>query len=297
MKVQLTEGKFFPFKITGDAVLPDETECFILTDPNEVHHLLEKSSYVNYHFKQGQVIQCRIDKINCAGKVFIEPEHPFYQPGNSYKFPLIRVKEEKGNRESMAVFSDVFQNEIEIPVEELAGHPIPGNSYELKVVKIKKGQVLLSTGKNEQDFDAFVPGKFYSFKIVHLTNYPGRFNFYLLVSEQGKTYKVRSKYYEDYKFEIGQTVNCRMIDYESDRFLEPENPFYQPGKTYEFEILHHSFISEYPGAEKEVYILNNKSGKEIYFPVEDVSANKIADGKIKCKITDIRKGKLILGCR
>ena len=72
---------------------------------------------MNYHLKTGQTINCRIDKINCTGKIFIEPEHPYYKLGEIYEFPLVRI-EKKNNladsNEIFVVFTDVFNNEIKM---------------------------------------------------------------------------------------------------------------------------------------------------------------------------------------
>ncbi len=299
MKVKIEEGVIYPFKIVGVTVLPDETECYVLSDPNNVRHLIEKSPYEKYQFSLNQLVQCRIDKINCTGKIFIEPIHPVYKPGNKYSFPLIRFEDisiQKGVIQKMAVFSDIFQNEIFIPSEELSERFVPGNSYELNVVKIKKGRVILAGDTIDQDYKDFEPNQIYSFKIAHLTSFPGNFNFYLLASEEGMMYKLRSRYYSKYDFQIGQTIYCRFIRDDGEQFLEPQNPFYLPGNTYEFSIIRRDFITEYPERKKEVYILNNKSGKEIYIPVEEISLAKISNGKIKCKINDIRKSQLFLDC-
>ena len=86
IKVELKEGNSYLFKITGTIVLPDGSESFVLTDPNKVRHLINTQYYSEYNLKNNQEIICRIDKINCTGKIYIEPEHPHYKLGEPYNF-------------------------------------------------------------------------------------------------------------------------------------------------------------------------------------------------------------------
>jgi len=49
MKIKIKQGKSYPFKISGQVILPNGNECFILIDPNKVKHLLKTKHYLHYN--------------------------------------------------------------------------------------------------------------------------------------------------------------------------------------------------------------------------------------------------------
>jgi len=49
-------------------------------------YLLPSNNYNEYNLKKNQKIKCRIDRINCNGKVFIEPECSIYKVGDMDTF-------------------------------------------------------------------------------------------------------------------------------------------------------------------------------------------------------------------
>jgi hypothetical protein len=299
---RLKEGKSYPFRITGIVVLPDGSEYFALSDPNLVKHLLEKKYYENYFFETGQLIECRIDKINCSGKIYIEPLHPLYKVGRRYEFPFVKFTEgsnRNGSIETWAVFEDVFGNEIKIPWDFTNGGgtflPIdmkPGDMVKLTVIRIKKGQVYVSDTNFDGDFKVFKKGVEYPFIIAGYRNFPGKQGYFILRSPGGSNYKLRSKFYEKYNLAVGQTVYCRMIREGKDTYLEPRHPFYSIGSRYELEITGMGTIREYPQGQKASYLLRNDFGKEIILPLEEVGDAKPLHSLITCKVTGIRKGRV-----
>jgi hypothetical protein len=88
------EGQRFSFVITNKLVLPGTDEAnLILLGPDRKKYLLAEQYYENYHLKIGQTIVCTIDKINCSGKIFLEPDHPYYKIGERYDFLVLRLAE------------------------------------------------------------------------------------------------------------------------------------------------------------------------------------------------------------
>jgi len=86
----LTEGESYLFLIHNKVILPaEDQEAFILIGPNNKKHLMNASYYTLYHFSIGQTIKCTVDKINCSGQIFLEPEHPYYQSGEVYNFLVL----------------------------------------------------------------------------------------------------------------------------------------------------------------------------------------------------------------
>lgn len=303
VKLKLEEGFKYPFIINAKIDLPDGNEYFVLKDPNDVKHLLLTRYYEKFNFKLGQTIQCRIDKINCNGKIYLEPEHPHYELGNTYEFPFNSTEDyidNQGKVHQFAIFLDTFNNEIKIPLETLPEKVKPGMPVKFSISRIKKGRVYLSLNGGKEEYSHFKEGVYYYFRITQFRLYPDNRSYYILKNDsessaEGFTYKLRSKYFEKYDFKIGQTVQCRLVKEEKEIYLEPKHPYYQIGNEYSFDIVGDEFIIDYPKGEIDAYLLKNDFGKPVHVPKKGVEG-KVKDGKLNCLVSDIRKSRLFLEC-
>ena len=298
VNLKLEEGHTYPFKITGIIDLPDGNEYFVLKDPNNVKHLLLTRYFKKFNFQLGQTIQCRIDKINCSGKIYLEPEHPFYKLGHNYEFPFQSIEDYNdnvGNLHQFAIFTDVFNNEIKMPVDVLPEKIVSGVSLKFVVSRIKKGRVYLSSNGLKEDYNHFEAGLYYYFRIVQFRMYPDNRSFYILKDENGLTYKLRSKFFKNYDFKIGQSIQCRVVREEKKTYLEPKHPYYIIGNEYDFDIIKEESINDYPSGKIKAYLMKNDFGKAVHIPKKHVKG-KIINGKLKCTVSDIRKSRLYLEC-
>lgn len=297
--IRLKEGKTYPFRITGITELPDGTEHFVLSDPNRVKHLLERKWYTHYNFDIGQLVTCRIDKINCSGKIYIEPLHPYYALGKEYDFAVRRIPESgKNENRRLVVFEDIFGNEILLSLVLFSGQIQPGQAVRLKVTRIRNGKIFLS----EPEFDigttsGLKTGEEYVFNISDFIDDPGNRSYFVITTGNGSKFKLRSKYYEKYGLKKGQKINCRLISKGKELFFEPRHPVYEINKHYDFEVVGEKVIQRYPDMEKQVYVLRHDYGKDIILPLENVHKRLIGNNKINCIIKDIQKARLYLDCR
>ena len=81
--------KNYIFRIEKILKLDDNSEYFLLINPLGERNLMSTAYYADYHFTVGQEISARIDKINCQGRLFIEPEHPFFKISQTYLFNFL----------------------------------------------------------------------------------------------------------------------------------------------------------------------------------------------------------------
>ena len=88
-KIKIEEGIDLDFKVINLVMLQDGRNYYILEDPNEMKHFIDAETYANYGIEIGQMIQCRVAKINCTGRIYLEPVHPIYQEGQTYYFEVI----------------------------------------------------------------------------------------------------------------------------------------------------------------------------------------------------------------
>ncbi len=286
----LEEEKYYPFKISDKIRMPDGEVYFKLTDPNRIRHLLRAQWYEKYNLKTGDTITCHIDKINCSGRIFIEPLHPFYKPDGMYDFEIVELKDDT------AFVKDAFDNIIEIPVEDIPFGNKVGDKVSCRVLSIKKGKPLLVPASSEPDYSLFKAGEQYSFEVTGYKKYAGNNSYFILSDKNGNSYPLRRKFYEGYGIKTGDTIKCVYKKSGDKSYFEPEHPYYKKGKEYEFFIIGEDVIYKYPDGKEEAIVLLNDYGKEILISRKDVSPVKLESDKITCVVRDIVKGQLILDC-
>jgi hypothetical protein len=137
-KKHLVQGRVYSFRIHNKAVLQDNEEYYILEDPFKVRHFIPAKYYIRYNFAVDQIIQCRVDKINCTGRVLLEPVHPYYEKGRAYDFVIREVDRGFDGRTSV-IISDVLDNLITIQLKGDANDILKAGTVRLKIVNIKKG--------------------------------------------------------------------------------------------------------------------------------------------------------------
>jgi hypothetical protein len=109
-----SEGEWFPFRIHNLVQLQDDSWYYVLQDINGMKHFMPSEYYKSYGFVVGEEIKCKIDRINCTGRIFLEPEHPYYKEGNSYYFDVINCSDSV--MDSSMMVRENSGNIIEVPV-------------------------------------------------------------------------------------------------------------------------------------------------------------------------------------
>lgn len=112
--VILSEGKWFPFKIHNLVQLQDDAWYFVLQDINGMKHFMAAENYKSYGIVVGDQILCKIEKVNCTGRLFLEPKHPVYKEGDIYYFDFIGYSN-SGNK-SVLMVRENFGNIVEVVV-------------------------------------------------------------------------------------------------------------------------------------------------------------------------------------
>jgi len=137
--VKLLEGKFYTFKIHNLVRLQDDAYYFVLLDINGMKHFIPAAFYEHYGLSKGNEIICKIDKINCTGRIILEPLHPVYREGEVYNFD---IAETPVAHDKHAIFvKDVFNNCIEAKVNDHRYFEIaPQSCIKCSIISLKKGR-------------------------------------------------------------------------------------------------------------------------------------------------------------
>ncbi len=152
-------GKTYPFRFIKKIEL--DGEFYVFEDFQGERYLLSSYYYKNYNFTPGQEILCRILRIDCSGKVSIEPEHPYYKIGKIYDFKFkehTTITEEnahkfsgkgKAQKEHCLIVVDRYGNEHLVKANKKQKrkrfHP---EKIACKVISITKGNFELENMEN-----------------------------------------------------------------------------------------------------------------------------------------------------
>ena len=145
---KLIQGKYYNFKIVNLTTLPDKLDYYVVEDPFGDRQMISSCYYDDYGFRIGQVIHCRVDKINCTGRIFLEPLHPVYREGKVYFFDFVEIKKifnkDTGKEEDALNLKDVFGKMAQV---SLANYNVSTgfttDKIRCKLVRIKKGKLFL----------------------------------------------------------------------------------------------------------------------------------------------------------
>ncbi|PKO97263.1 MAG: hypothetical protein CVU14_10810 [Bacteroidetes bacterium HGW-Bacteroidetes-9] len=143
----LKVGEVYPFNFIKLVMLADGEQYMIMEDIFEMRHMVMYCHFLKYNLTPGQKVNCRVDKVNCTGRVILEPEHPVYKIGSVAEFAVLRIESGK-SPESLdkVIVSDIFGNEIhfETKTSELN---LSDNKIDCLIEGLKKGKPILRFAK------------------------------------------------------------------------------------------------------------------------------------------------------
>jgi len=145
---KLIQGKYYNFKIVNLTTLPDKLDYYVVEDPFGDRQMIPACYYDDYGFRIGQVIRCRVDKINCTGRIFLEPLHSVYREGKVYFFDFVEIKKifnkDTGKEEDALNLKDVFGKMAQVSFANYnVSTGFTTDKIRCKLVRIKKGKLFL----------------------------------------------------------------------------------------------------------------------------------------------------------
>lgn len=132
---KLEEGSIYSFKYVKLVTLSDDNEYMILEDQFGIRHTIPYDYYKYYGLVIGSMIECKVDKINCTGRVFLEPEHPLYKVGEVHDFSIV----DKSDGEAISII-DCFNNIIKVTVDSERAMETKLDTVKAKIIKLTRGQ-------------------------------------------------------------------------------------------------------------------------------------------------------------
>ncbi len=297
---KFNEGEDYLFKVTGYTEIPGTNESFfILTNPFGGKHLLKAIHYAHYNLKIDQEINCKIDKINCSGKIYLEPENPLYKEGKEYNFEFIKIIDHinsVGENEKAAVVKDQFGEEIICSLPKDCQLSSNIKNLQCKVLRIKKGELFLSVPESKSHINKLKIGEKYWFIVSDIKSLENNVDHYILKDDKENLYSLKKDMYQHYGFQTGQKIECTVTKYNTDGHLkiEPVHPYYTIGEIYSFKYLKTIHEMDPLGNHENVLIVEDIFGVETKVRSQYISSKYQPKEKINCKVDGIRKGKAIL---
>jgi hypothetical protein len=272
-----------------------------MQDPLGYKILMPAHFYPHYGFEPGQTIECRVDKINCNGRMFLEPLHPHYTEGLVYEFDVlnsgvrINILDEQ---EYFITVKDVCGLKWTVKVYSAKNIENKNSRISCRLERIKKGKLFLALASDKPIHAGLVTGKKYSFSIVGERINPGdKLSYFVLKDENGNKHLLKKKYYIHYGLKRGMTIDCTVDKFTSEGFffLEPENPWYKQGEIYEFKILEIQKLHFSDGNVQDVLVVDDPYSEPVKLFIEPGQVEILKEKKsVLCKVDRIRKSRLEL---
>ena len=295
------EGQEYVFMVSNRIQLPpDDENFFILISAFNTKHLLPEKNYVKYHIEPGQRLRCRIDKINCTGKIFLEPEHPVYKEKEIYDFPVKRMERivnSEGKQELMILLEDCWHNEIFMNASTTEA--TEQKTIKCQVDRIKKGKLYLHPAIKATYTANYDIGREYEFAVDSIVTLAEDEEYYVLKDGSGNVHYLRKKYFKDYNFSVGSVIKCRLTAQPEmfRHYLEPAHPRYKIGEVYDFLYSGtESYINE-SGEEVTKIMVSDGSEKDFFVSCDFFSDRHTEPGStVRCLLRNIKMGRLVLEC-
>ena len=289
------EGSWYPFIVVKEIQLPDESLAWLIADDHEVKYMLPSRFYNDYGIRPGDQIRCRVDKINCTGKIYLEPEHPYYRQGRTYTFDVVSKSTQPDRYDDMRVFwhvRDIFGKEMVIPAPGDYRCPNPPKIVHCKVLRIKKGQLHLAHVHNIKIVNTLSVGFWYEFEVFETGHEFDHESWIILNGPDGQKYTLKNKHYKNYGMETGDRINCEVVGLDEDEqaILEPDHPFYKKGQQYTFPLADaDDDLRDYQPTDNEV-VVKDIFQNLIILDKTIEEKHSLISNRVHRKVAAIRKG-------
>jgi hypothetical protein len=284
-------GDIFKVYFKKHVIVSDTDQYWVVENDNGERFLIDFFQYKNYGFEAGKSIQVKVDKINCSGKVFLEPVHPFYEEGKKYFFEIEQII--KYNQNSISVFVvDVFGNKIAIEYHKNENEPV-AKKIELLVIGLRKGlPVLLDPVLEKQT--PFKENEIYSFFVADKIKITAD-DFFQLEDKFGRIHLLPAIFYKKYPIEIGKPLDCYIVSIEQNAVLklEPVHPVFKLGYELELNFIGNYTGDEYIGRRHKLYLLRDDEGNEFFMSHRFMEGREIPK-RINCRIEKLKKGQILV---
>ena len=290
--LKIREGAEYEFLVEKELVTPDKARHLVLYGPDRRKYLLPLSVYMHYNIKVGSTIRCRVDKINCKGEVFLEPNNPYYTEGKSFPFEVMSYDtrtDYAGVKHQVLIVKDLMGTRIPVPFDHKGPLPLKGSRLNLVVERITKGKIFLSKSSRSISGKYLRSGKEYEFVIEGIEKGMDDEEYFVVKDPFGKLHTIARESYQYYGYRIGSRFKGTILKYKKggERIIEPENPFYKTGEVIKMDVIS---VTRNVINKSFTIILKDNFGFNHCLETTFHPQKK----RIQCRVVRIKKGKPLL---
>jgi len=272
---------------------------FVLRDPLGYKMLLQVRHFMHYQIRENTELFCRIDKINCNGRIYLEPQNPWYIEGQTYPFEVVGSGINyhiTGLPQSYYLVRDKARKIWTVKLQQNGLPQYYPDTVLCKIIRIKKGILYLRLDDGFSENSVLEQGLTYDFELLgEAVEKSSETSFYILQDVFKSRYVIKKKFYGKYNFIKGKSIKCRVDGFTDDGqvFLEPEHPAYTIGNSYPFPVVGRKEFRFSDGACQKYIVVEDMLGEEVNIPVEEASAGYWAQfNNVVCRVVDIKKSRL-----
>lgn len=294
----LQEKETYRFTVVRQITLPDDTSAWILTLNGDDRYLLPAEFYENYPIVAGMPLDCRIDKINCSGRIYLEPRHPVYSEGKVIDLILNSteaVTDQAGNTlHKMVVQGADGGKHTHLCLS--AGSWPSGTKMQAEILQIRKGKLVLRI-KDPESACTMVPGDAGEWIILETGSYRGE-EVMAIEGEYGLRTYLSIKDYPFLNLTTGTRFTGTLVRLEPSGvpLVEPLHPVYKPGLVYPFRITGSTDLSEKGEEIQTILLVEDCYGNIIkVYPGQDSAHDLLLRNKdLNCMVLRLKKGRPVL---
>lgn len=285
--MQYKEGDIIQITLVKEIGLNKAEQFYLFKTLGGDKFLLDKLQYGNYKFEKGKTITARIDRINCSGQIFIEPEHPIYKDSGYYDFAISEII--SISEEADVFVKDCFDNTVPVKI-----HPNKVSEHKIKlgVAFVRKGVPVLFDPDLEKKFD-YKEREIYTFIINEIrTNSEGEEEI-ILSDAEGILQFLPARYYSHYHLKEGQSIRCEVVRVLPGRrlSLEPVHPTLSKGETVSLSYISPISEAEAKFHRHKLHKLKDKNS-QIYLISDRFITNSMKKGMHLYRIDAFKKGQV-----
>ncbi len=260
--MKIKEGKRYDFLVEKTLRIGNN-DYYLLKGPGRYKYLLRREYYEHYDIQPGKKINCRVDKINCRGEVYLEPENPYYKEGAKFDFRIIgrdvRLND-SGEIIPVLLLLDKFSNELVVPMNCVGAYDIDKHEYiTLRIWRINKGRIFFEDPGPGMQGEHEEADNVYEY-LIHdkMTGVDGK-DYFIISDKSNSHHVIPADQYSYYGLKVNGTFWGRLIKYhDTGQFkVEPLNPYYTPGKKYEFNLIS---VNDKPDGPGKILIVGDSHG-------------------------------------
>lgn len=286
-----------PFVIRSIATMPDQNTYFVLEGSEGYRNLLPFNPYQNYGFEVGQEILCQVVKINCNGKLFLEPRNPYYAKDEYFPFLVAKsIKCHDCPGVQFHVIRDRLGNEYNIATRGMVS--LGTTSLICKVKQIYKGKLVLEPEHGPVEMVTWPPpGTEIGLKVLDLEAMANSIPYYILGNNSYHFVFAKAQQYAEYHWNINDVVNCHVFGKQNSRevIVEPEHPRYKLDETYEFVLVSTEERSDLLLGPKRFLLVKGPEDKTYEVLINGMILPELANGiTIQCRVRKYRNGNPVL---